>query len=100
MIEGSNAGPVLCRLAAERGVDLLLVGGSDKGWFQRLIHGSVMEYAAHHAPCPVLIVRHGVPRVTVPNRTSQLPLTRQILTSRNRSTTDGADRQSSFMAER
>ena len=24
----------------------------------RLVSGSVMEYAAHHAPCPVLIVRH------------------------------------------
>lgn len=58
MIEGSDAGPTLCRLAAERGVDLLVVGGSDKGWFQRLVHGSVMEYAAHHSPCPVLIVRH------------------------------------------
>lgn len=59
MIEGPDAGRALCRLAAERGVDLLVVGGSDKGWFQRLVHGSVMEYAAHHSPCPVLIVRHG-----------------------------------------
>jgi len=58
MIEGPNAGRVLCRLAAERSADLLVVGGSDKGWFQRLVHGSVMEYTAHHSPCPVLIVRH------------------------------------------
>ncbi len=58
MIEGPDVGQVLCRLAAERGVDLLVVGGSDKGWFQRLVHGSVMEYAVHHSPCPVLIVRH------------------------------------------
>ena len=58
MIEGRDAGPALCRLAADRGVDLLVVGGSDKGWFQRLVQGSVMEYAAHHSPCPVLIVRH------------------------------------------
>lgn len=58
MIEGPDAGAALCRLAAERGVDLLVVGGTDKGWFQRLVHGSVMEYAAHHSPCPVLIVRH------------------------------------------
>jgi nucleotide-binding universal stress UspA family protein len=58
MIEGADAGRALCRLAAERGVDLLVVGGSDKGWFKRLVHGSVMEYAARHSPCPVLIVRH------------------------------------------
>ncbi|MDQ6839182.1 MAG: universal stress protein [Actinomycetota bacterium] len=58
MIEGSDPGPAVCRLAAERGVDLLVIGGSDKGWFQRLVQGSVMEYAAHHSPCPVLIVRH------------------------------------------
>ena len=30
----------------------------DKGWFQRLLHGSVMEYVVHHSPCPVLVVRH------------------------------------------
>lgn len=58
MIEGPDAGRAVCRLAAERGVDVLVVGGSDKGWFQRLVHRSVMEYAAHHSPCPVLIVRH------------------------------------------
>jgi len=58
MIEGPDAGRVLCRLAAERGVDLLIVGASDKGWFQRLVHGSVMEYVVHHSPCPVLVVRH------------------------------------------
>ena len=58
MIEARNAGDVLCRIAAERRVDLLVVGGSDKGWFQRLVHGSVMDYVAHHSPCPVLIVRH------------------------------------------
>ncbi len=58
MIEAPNAGPALCRAAAERGIDLLVVGGSDKGWFQRLVHGSVMEYTVHHSPCPVLVVRH------------------------------------------
>ena len=58
VVEGSDAGRELCRLAAERGVDVLVVGASDKGWFRRLMSGSVMEYASHHAPCPVLIARH------------------------------------------
>lgn len=59
VVEGNDPGREVCRLAAERGADVLVVGASDKGWFRRLLSGSVMEYAAHHAPCPVLIVRHG-----------------------------------------
>ncbi|MEI2651431.1 MAG: universal stress protein [Microthrixaceae bacterium] len=58
VVEGNDAGREICRLAAERNADVLVVGASDKGWFRRLVSGSVMEYATHHAPCPVLIVRH------------------------------------------
>jgi len=57
LIEGDDPGRIICELAAERGVDVLVVGESEKGWFSRLIHGSVMEYAVKHAPCPVLVVR-------------------------------------------
>jgi nucleotide-binding universal stress UspA family protein len=57
LIEGDDPGRIICDLAEERGVDVLVVGESDKGWFSRLIHGSVMEYAVKHAPCPVLVVR-------------------------------------------
>ena len=59
VVEGGHAGREICELAATRAADVLVVGASDKGWFRRLLSGSVMEYAAHHAPCPVLIVRHG-----------------------------------------
>jgi len=59
VVEGTHPGRQICELAAERGADVLVVGASDKGWFRRLLSGSVMEYASHHAPCPVLIVRHG-----------------------------------------
>jgi len=58
VVEGNHPGRQICELAAERGADVLVVGASDKGWFRRLVSGSVMEYASHHAPCPVLIVRH------------------------------------------
>lgn len=58
IVEGSDAGREVCDLAAKHQADVLVVGASDKGWFRRLVSGSVMEYAAHHAPCPVLIVRH------------------------------------------
>lgn len=57
VVEGNDAGREVCDLAAARGADVLVVGSSDKGWFRRLVSGSVMEYAAHNAPCPVLIVR-------------------------------------------
>ena len=58
VLEGNDPGREICDLAAARGVDVLVVGASDKGWFRRILSGSVMEYAAHHAPCPVLIIRH------------------------------------------
>ena len=58
VVEGNDPGREICDLAAARGVDVLVVGASDKGWFRRIMSGSVMEYAAHHAPCPVLIIRH------------------------------------------
>jgi nucleotide-binding universal stress UspA family protein len=58
VIEGNDPGREVCDLAAATGADVLVVGASDKGWFRRIMSGSVMEYAAHHAPCPVLIVRH------------------------------------------
>ena len=58
MIDSDDPGRAICRLAAERAVDVVVVGGSDKGWFSRMIHGSVMEYVVHHSPCPVLVVRH------------------------------------------
>lgn len=59
VVEGNDAGREICDLAAEREVDVIVVGGSDKGWFRRMLAGSVMEYAVRHAPCPVLVVRHG-----------------------------------------
>ncbi len=58
IVEGSDPGRTICDLAEQRQVDVLVVGASTKGWFARLLNGSVMEYAAHHAPCAVLIVRH------------------------------------------
>lgn len=59
IVESNDAGREICELAEARDVDVLVVGGSDKGWFRRLLAGSVMQYAVHHAPCPVLVVRHG-----------------------------------------
>jgi universal stress protein A len=38
-------------------IDLILVGAHTRGSIGRFLMGSVSEYVARHAPCPVLIVR-------------------------------------------
>lgn len=51
-------GPVArCLLEAAEGADLLVVGSRGRGGFAGLLLGSVSQQVAHHAPCPVVIVR-------------------------------------------
>jgi nucleotide-binding universal stress UspA family protein len=53
-----KAGIVIDRVASEMNADVLVVGASSRGWLSRLFGGSVSDYVAHHAPCPVLLIRH------------------------------------------
>ncbi len=56
LIEGS-AGIVICALAEQLDPDVVVVGSHGRGWFQRLVIGSVSEYVARHCKSPVLVVR-------------------------------------------
>ena len=48
-------------LAEEIGAGLILMGSRGLGPVKRLLLGSVAEGVAHHAPCPVLVLRGGPP---------------------------------------
>jgi nucleotide-binding universal stress UspA family protein len=54
VVEGAP-GAVL--VAESRGADLLVVGSRGHGGFTGLLLGSVSQQCAHHAECPVVIVR-------------------------------------------
>jgi len=47
----------ICRIAAERDVQLVVVGSHGWGAARRLFSGSVSTGLVHSAPCPVLVVR-------------------------------------------
>lgn len=51
-----NAAQVL--LEAARGAELLVLGNRGHGGFAGALLGSVGQHCVHHAPCPVVIVRH------------------------------------------
>jgi nucleotide-binding universal stress UspA family protein len=54
-----DAAPVL--LEAARNADLLIVGSRGQGGFTGLLLGSVSQQCAHHATCPIVIVRGSHP---------------------------------------
>ncbi|QCP00681.1 universal stress protein [Arthrobacter sp. 24S4-2] len=49
--------PATALMDAAKNADLLIVGSRGHGGFAGLLLGSVSSQVAHHAPCPVLIVR-------------------------------------------
>ncbi|KAI3721901.1 hypothetical protein L2E82_32920 [Cichorium intybus] len=52
-----NPKEIIVEAAEEMNVDLLVVGSRGLGQIKRAFLGSVSDYCAHHAKCPVLIVR-------------------------------------------
>ncbi|MGA9279076.1 universal stress protein [Ilumatobacter sp.] len=52
-----HPGQVICGIAAEREVDMIVIGSSHKGFWERIFDPSTARYIVEHAPCPVLVVR-------------------------------------------
>ncbi len=56
--DDESTGAALVRVAHEMNADVLVIGSSDKSWLRRHFGASVSDYVAHHAPCPVMLIRH------------------------------------------
>jgi nucleotide-binding universal stress UspA family protein len=57
-VETGDPAERICALAEAEKVDLIVVGSHHTGVLRRVLGGSVSDNVAHHAPCPVLLVRH------------------------------------------
>ena len=55
VVVGGSAPRVL--IEAAEGAELLVVGSRGHGGFAGLLLGSVSQQCAHHAPCPIVIIR-------------------------------------------
>ncbi|XP_020888315.1 uncharacterized protein LOC9318822 isoform X2 [Arabidopsis lyrata subsp. lyrata] len=56
VLEG-DAKEMICEAVEQMHVDLLVVGSRGLGKIKRAFLGSVSDYCAHHANCPILIVK-------------------------------------------
>jgi nucleotide-binding universal stress UspA family protein len=57
VLDAVSGDPTRALLDAADGADVLVVGSRGRGGFRGLVLGSTSQKVAHHAPCPVVIVR-------------------------------------------
>ncbi|KAF2544309.1 hypothetical protein F2Q68_00032894 [Brassica cretica] len=55
--QAGEAKDMICQAVEQMHVDLLVVGSRGLGKIKRAFIGSVSDYCAHHANCPILIVK-------------------------------------------
>jgi len=56
-LEFGHPADVICNVAERDGFELIVMGEKGTGEVKRFLLGSVADRVAHHATCPVLIVR-------------------------------------------
>ena len=56
-VETGDPGERIIALAEAEKVDLIVVGSHHRSVLRRVLGGSVADDVAHHAPCPVLLMR-------------------------------------------
>lgn len=61
-----TVGHILCRVAEDKEVDLMVVGCYGLSGLPELLLGSVSHYVSYHAPCAVVVVRSPISRVVPP----------------------------------
>lgn len=54
-----DAGPALCRLAAEVDARAIVIGSRGRSGLKRAVLGSVSDHVVRNAPCPVVVVGSG-----------------------------------------
>ena len=56
-VETGDPAAIVCLVARDLAVDVVVIGSHGKGFLSRVLLGSVSDHVARHAPCPVLVVR-------------------------------------------
>ena len=57
IIESSSIGRTLLSFAKTKNIDLIIIGSHGKGFFERLILGSITNRIVQQSPCPVLVAK-------------------------------------------
>ena len=54
--ESNRPGEVICKLAEDESVDLVVIGSRGMGTLRRTFLGSVSDYCVHHNHCSIAVV--------------------------------------------